>query len=501
MSDIVMNGDIAFIKSAGAAISFTSNRYSAFQATAAPAKSSKTAKDIEGTSTPLAEITTDLKVAPWGEDNCFPQRIAAQLDYSGVAKIGLDTRAKAIYGAGIAYGTVEIVKKKKPNAEGGNDEEEVEIFKAAPKGKYKEIDAFFEENNNLYRFYLEFLQDWVYFGNCFPEMVTNGERSKISLLIHQESCDCRYKQMDDNGKINTVYISKYWSDLSDQFVFFEKKAALKSTRRKGVKDIDNKYVKQLRCIDMYNSFKDLTKAVKEENRTNIILPVNYPSPNKTYYQLPVWDGSRLSGWLEIAAKVPEMLKMLYKNAFNIKYHIQIPELYFEKRYGVVAWQEHVQKGTHTELRQNLVKEMSDFLSGTENAYKAFISYFDVDRVTGQEYGLIKITPIDNKSNIDKEILASSAANSEILFSMGINPDIIGAGAPGGPYSGSAGSGSNIREAWIVFSHLLTLERKIVLEPLYLVKKFNQWPTEVEFRFKDIVLTRTDANTGSEKKVS
>ena len=50
---------------------------------------------------------------------------------------------------------------------------------------------------------------------------------------------------------------------------------------------------------------------------------------------------------------------------------------------------------------------------------------------------------------EDRLSTSAAANSEILFSLMVNPSVLGAGMPGGPYAGNAGSGSDIREGLLV----------------------------------------------------
>lgn len=485
--EVVIDDKVAFLPRSGAAVFFSRPSMAAFSGTG----SSGTGNN--GTSVPMPQIITDLvpDLAPWGEDNLFPQHIVAQLNYCGVAKEVLDWKARALYGAGLFWGKVK-----------GYKDDGTEIFEIAKPGSNKDIEDWMRLNGNLSRYFLEFNQDWYHFANCFPEMIFTNDRKKVARLIHQESCDCRYKQAGDDGIIKSVYLSKTWSDLNDQLVAFKKKPGFKSKESlpaNGPKLVDNRFVKERRAIDMYNALEDLQLAAKEKH-TNVILPVNYPSPNKTYYQLAVWDGARLSGWLEIAAKIPTMLKTLYEKAFNIKYHIEIPEAYWERRFGAEAWNS-MNPEERKAAKSELLRSMDEFLAGAENAHKALVSYFDIDRQTGTEYGRIKITPVDTKTNIDKEQLASSMANSEICFSNGVNPDLIGAGAPGGPYSGSAGSGSNIREAYLTYTSMLKLEREVILEPLKVIQQYNGWDPELQWRFRDVVLTTLDQGKGTEKKLS
>ena len=85
--------------------------------------------------------------------------------------------------------------------------------------------------------------------------------------------------------------------------------------------------------------------------------------------------------------------------------------------------------------------------------------------------------------------------------MQVMPDLIGAGTPGARATNSAGSGSNLREGKLIYDAQLYVEREMILEPLLLTQKFNQWPEEVVFRFRDVVLTTTDKGKGTEKTVS
>jgi hypothetical protein len=275
--------------------------------------------------------------------------------------------------------------------------------------------------------------------------------------------------------------------------------------------VPTQFVKQVRCVDMYDSLASLTSIAKQESGKgpdelkSAILPVNYPSPNKTYYQVPYWDGARLAGWVEIAIKIPSLIKILYSKAFSIKFHIEVPESYFERTYGFEAW--HGKKEDEQQnARKALLQQMDDFLSGDENAYKSFISFFDVDPVTKKEYGQIKISPIEDKVNLDKEMITSSMADTQILIAMQAHPTLFGAGTIGTGTQRTGGS--DIREAFLVYNAQLNLERNVFLEPLYLVRDFNrevggmsEWEDDIVFRVRDTVLTTLDTGAGTTKTVS
>lgn len=441
----------------------------------------------ESSASPLVKkMQTALDVFPWGDDNRFPQNVVDQIAEGSPMQSSLNIKAKSLWGGGVVWG--KMVKGQ---------------FEKAEMGVYPEVDDFFLEND-IPRFYAELNQDYVYFANCFPELIYSKNFKKIARLIHQESCDCRFKQMDDKGNINIVYLSKMWGVSEDQIAKFGKAKDLKGrlesySSEASPEKVDDKFVKQRYALDPYFPMEGLA-TYAEKKQTSVILPVNYPSPNKTYYQLAHWDAVRRSGWIEIATQIPNMLKTMYQNAFNIKYHIEIPENYLQKKLSSSGkkWSDMTPQEKLKE-KELLLESMDKFLSGTDNAHKSLITYFSTD-VEGKEFERIKITPIEHKSNIDKDLLASGTANSELLFALEMNPNMIGAGKPGGVYSSNQG-GSNIREAKTAHDMLLNLDRHMTLAPLRVIARYNGWPKELIFRHEDIEMTTLDKGKETVAKTS
>lgn len=487
MSDgIHIAGPVAFLESSSSAVFFSK---------ADAANGTYKTTNGRGTHAPIRALQNALNIAYWGEDNRFPQNVEAQMAYCNVGKAGLGWKARALYGNGIVPGTIT----------GINEETKEDIFTPLDRKKYKHVYDFIEAAW-FDRFMIEYTQDWVWFANCFPEIVFSKDCKTITNLVHQESCDCRFEQMDDNGKIPHVFISKLWGASKDQWAKFDptKKMAGLLDNPKVLTKEDNKYIKQVPCIDMYNalvSAKKIAEQLKKKSAGQLksaILPTNYPSINKTYYQVAEWDGARLGGWVEIACKIPSLLKALYNKAFRIKYHIEVSESYFHRKYTFEVW-EGKTEAEQQAARLALLKEMDEFLSGDENAFKTFVSFFDIDPTEKTEYGRVKLTPIEDKTNIDKELITSSAADIQMLISMNVHPTLFGAGTIGTGQQRSGGS--DIREAFLVYNALLNLERKVMLEPLNLVRDYNNWGSEIKFRIRDTILTTLDTGAGTKKTVS
>ena len=493
MSDIVVQGPVAYMSNSKSAVYFSMDN-----AASAPSNS----KSGSGTYLPIKKLQNILDVAYWGEDNRFPQNVDKQLRYCGVARSALNYKAKSLWGSGIIAGTIT-----------GYKDDGSEIFKPIEYDKNNPVIKLLN-SSHLNRAYTEFLLDFAHFYNCFPEMIFSKDTKTITGFVHQESCDSRFKQNDQNVP-DTIFLSKLWGMSADEYAQFDPKKMIYGLVQNPpiINEVDNKFVKALDCIDMYNAVESAKKIADKHlgekglaGLKSAILPVNYPSPNKTLYQLPYWDGARLSGWFEIAAKVPNIYKTVYNNAFNIKYHIEVPTSYFTEKYGQAQWNAFSIPEKDSKKR-DLLKELDDYLSGDEKAGRTIVTTYIYDNITKQEFGRIKITCIDNKSNIDKDLLASSAANVEILMSMQIHPAIFSAGMTGNAYRSGGGSGSDIREAFIVQNTLLASERNICLEPLNLIRDYNlevggieEWDGIV-FRIKDTVLTTLDTGAGSKKVIS
>lgn len=492
---VIVSGPVAFLTRSSSGVYFSSS---------SPKAGSFETK-AKSTYTPIRKLQNAIDVAYWGEDNRFPQNIANHLSYCSIAPSLLDIKARSIWGGGLIAGKVVDYE------DGGSKE----VFQPLQGSKYKPVFDFINDRR-FFRFWLEFLQDWTHFSNCFPEFVFSYDAKVITGIVHQESCDARFKQMSDTGSLDKVYLSKIWGATKDQFVRFDPKKnipGLVGETSSIPTSVDGVWVKEIDAIDMYdplNSAIEISEKLRAKGlkaAKTAILPVNYPSVNKTYYQVPYWDGARLSGWIEIASKIPSIYKSLYKKAFNLKYHIEIPESYFPEKYGIEKWAS-MKESEKTEAKSLLLREMDEFLSSDENAHKTFISFFSTDHVTKKDFGNIKINAIKSENNIDENLIVTSAANVEIAMAMQVHPSRISAGMPGSTHRSGGGSGSDIREGALVHQSALNLERQVILEPLYLVRDFNrivggmdEWEEDIVFRFRDTILTTLDTGRGTQKIVS
>lgn len=318
------------------------------------------------------------------------------------------------------------------------------------------------------------MRDYFKFGVCFPELIPNVDGSKIVGINTVNAMFGRYTEKA-NGVIPSVCVSGKWPDTPS-----------------ATSDYST-----VSLLDIYDPAIDLNryKILKKTTGRTFMYPLRDEWSNNEYYPLPIWWSAYRAGWIGIANKIPTFLLKMYENQITIKWHIQIPYVYWEKRYPehLYATKEARQQAIQSEMdniEENLVSE--------QNASKALFTMFEMNPNGKIEEQWI-ITPLDSKNKADENLIASAAANSEILFSLMINPNVFGAGMPGGTYAGNQG-GSNIREAFLVNIALAWLDRQNLLDPIELYLQYNGIQ-DVELRFRNTILTTLDTGAGTQKTLS
>lgn len=415
---------------------------------ASTAFTSMNPKDVTRGTTAVEKTSGSSPISYWGEENDFPQLVIA--DVRTNTKLGtlLDLKAKLLYSGGLMFGTI---------TPGPNGQESMAPLDATRHAKIKD----FFRKTNINRYLIEASKDLYYFRNVFPEIILNRERSEILQLAVVAAEQCRYaKQNPSTGLIDKCYISANWP---------------------SAKETDS-LTKELPVLDPYYDPSATLMATK--GSTNYIYPLSYPSPGNVYYQLADWNSIRESGWLDVAKAIPKFKKALLENQLTIKYHIEISNQYWEWKYS--NWST-LKAEDRIKIKEAEMKKFSDVMSGIEKSGNSFYSSFKSDPTTGKDYPGWKITAIDDKIKDGKFIEDGKESSSYIDAAVGVHPALTGMTTN----SGLGGAGSNIREAYNLHVLTSTSEQDMILEPLYLIRDFNKWGPDVEFRFKNSFMTTLD----------
>ena len=392
------------------------------------------------------------KIAPWGDSNDYPQVALAAINRSTVLGAALRFKIRVILSQGVyAYKITGFNQDASPIIEIVNDIETINVL-----------------NSKMVRDYLEAAaRDLVKFGTAFPLLVPNLDGSKFSSIYCRPAQYCRFEIMN-KGLISKVFISGNFPDSKEE-------------------DIASYF-----CLNPENPNEtlDLLTLGTKQIKAPIIYPIRDLFAGNSYYGLPEWEPARQSGWLDIAEQIPTFLKAMYNNQINIKFHIKIPYAYWERQFPENIYRDRDQRKLLIEAEMDSIEAT---LSGSENAHKAIISQFQTNEKNVEEKW--EIDPVSQPWS-QENLMTSAVANSEILFSLGINPAVFGAGMPGaGPYS-SASGGSNIREAFLINVALSWLEQQRILDPLSAFLKFNGVAPEVRLGFQKTILTTLDTGAGT-----
>lgn len=397
---------------------------------------------------------------PWGTTDDFPRQIAKLVRKSTVGRAGLQLLTKSI------YGQRTITYKVKDVSEGGK-----EVIELVRIPEWEEVKR--RSNFDLLR--LALTQDYSYYGIIFPQVRMNGNKSGIWAFDYHKASHCRLALADPKtGLIPHVYVSGKFPDV-------------KAADCQKIPVIDG-----MRYFDQIELIKADLKNFK------YVMPLYWPDVLNDYYPVAYWDSARESGQLDIATSIPAYKKALFKNQMSLKYDIQIPMEYLEDMYK--DWKTK-SVDDQDEIIDDLYNEIVENLTGAENAQKALLSFYRTGK-DGKPMGQWIIKTIDDKMRNDAYLPDAAAANSEILFSMLINPATIGQGNTGGSYSGGSNNGgSNIRESGLQLRSLLKADRDIINGFFNFFKEYQGIDPEYQIGVQDMVLTTLDEGKGTEKVVS
>lgn len=397
---------------------------------------------------------------PWGDGNDFPSKI---IDLYSKDPIIPETFLKKV--SMITMSDVMAVQKT-----GQDGEKELVEWVDDP-----EITAFLNNPVNK-RYLVEAASDLVWFSNAFPEVILSRDHSKILYICHQEAAYCRYSKRNAKGVIENVLLNANWPSV-------QKDDPLTIVRK---------------CLDPYSY--DRIEWIRNMKDGSYIHPLTVSSPGKSFYQLANHDSIRSGGWLDVHLAIPKFKKSMMQNEMSVKYHIEVAMEYWEMRFGKVEWEKKTAIERQESRREFLI-QMDKMLASTDNAGKSIMTDMKWDDIKASYRSYVKITELGDKSKDGKHLQDGQEAASNIFYAMGMDPTIAGfVGKDVGARSG----GSDKREAWLILVNMLKPYRDPLLEPYYIAAEYNGWTAKypnLQFKFRDVVLTTLDTGAGTKKVLS
>lgn len=402
----------------------------------------------------------DYKVLPWGRRNDFPSQADDIITGTSVLNTGLKFLRQLTIGQGIF-----------PCKVTGYDGQGNEQLSPVSDGDVVSIC-----NSRMVRKYLEKVsRDYFKYGSGYVLLVPNVNGQVVGL----QSVNAKYVRLTkDEGNGQKAIISGGWPGTpglnGDTPVIY---------------DVLMDYDPELH-LDLLTKNGRLNKPV--------VYCVRDTWSNNDDYSEPVWIPAYRLGWIEIAHMVPTFLKHAYENQVTWKWHVQIPYSYWEQRFPKddKRYDDPDKRKAAIEVA---MRQIEDNLCGVENAERPLITHYSVNEATGKTEEKWEIQALDNKYKGGENLVTSAAANSEILFSLMVNPNVFGAGMPGGSYAGNQG-GSNIREAFLVNIANAWIDRQAFLDPVALLLKKLGYG-DIDIRYRNTVLVTLDKGAGTQKTLS
>lgn len=394
----------------------------------------------------------------WGANNRYPDDATEEINSVGVLSTGIDYRCRTTAGNGVVPVKIKGYDEKLNEiVEGVSDEKVINILNSYWMRKY----------------HMEALRDIFKFGNAFPMLVFNN----AGLISRVEIINARHARMSKDKKKLLVY---------NDFKNFT------PSESEGVE------------YDMLSEADPIADLLDRRDKktlpkTAIAFPrlKNYFS-NNDYYATPAWDAVKEAGWIDVYKKIPVFLKAAYENAMSLMWQVQIPRSWWDAEYPEEEYANRPE-GERQRDMEDRMRRIEENLCSPENANKALVVSYSPDE-GGRFENKWTIEKLENDLTIDEKLSTSIASNSEILFALMINPAVFGAGLPGGAYAGGAGSGSDIREAFMVNIITNWVERNLVLDPIELMLEFNGYG-KIDIKFKNLMLTTLDEGKSTKEKIS
>lgn len=418
---------------------------------------------------PSREIFTDpeetvkignYEVVPWGEDNKMPANVIEKIEKSEVVGANLEFNVLVGYGTGIKPMRRVVENNKLIGYEEVFDNDEVlEFF----------------EDNDLSGYLLEQMTDLKTFYNVFPEVILSNNKKKIVTLRSKEAAFSRWGKAV-KGKITKHFYSSKWGD---------------SPKKEDIVVTD--------VLDRFNPLADIEVMKAKAKEPRFIVPVNFPTPGRTYYQRSPWWSIFQSGWYDFSVMLPEAKKALMKHGFGVKKIIYMSPKYFKSIFKEEGIDESDKEAVQARIDQEH-QNFNDFLTGSDKSGKAIVAMKEMMHTSGgtKEEKYIEIESIDGEKG--GEFIEDSEEVSNIVsYVMQTHSSLIG--STPGKNKGSF-SGTDKRELFLMKQAMMKPYRDRLLRPLSLIKRFNGWDKNIVFAIPDIEFTTLDKNkSGKEETVN
>ena len=388
---------------------------------------------------PPVVIDEGLSYIPWGADNQMPFDILNLIESDETLSTCQMFNAEVCYGSGLVYNTDKSTTKTR-----------------------ELVDDFFLENN-IAGYFLGVCQDFKHFAFCVSVIILNADGSKVVRIVRKEACYCRFTPANKQGKIEKLLYANWRVSIASR------------------EDIE-----VIELLDIASPWTDLQERLARKEKTRkFAIVTRVPTPDSTYYPIPYYAALFKGKWYNIKSLIGMAKEAKLKNSAPIKYHIEISNKYWEGIFKAEGITDRLkQKERVVKEKQNIL----DFLTGAENAGKAWFSTFYTNPNGDEQHDVVITKVDDDKEGGDWSTDIQEAVNM-FCFTMRVHSNLVGS-VPGKGQTNN--SGSDKRELYTIAQALQKPYHDLLFLPHRIIIKFNKWQGAVpECPF--IMLTTLDEN--------
>lgn len=400
-------------------------------------------------------------VIMWGSNNQLPYEIKDRIEKNSVMAQNKFFNTLTCYGRGLEYMDAATMSEKQPKPTGDHD---IRLWLM---------------RNQMKRLFAEQIVDMKQYFFCVAVVILNNARTKIVKVVHKDACHCRFEKADEKtGRIGHVLYAD-WKDNNSP-----------------------EQVEVIPLLDEQDPYGDLMARTGHEDELGIYqedkgqkkyaIVCKMPMVGCQYYPIPAYSAVFRDGWYDIYGLLTASKKAKIKNGQNIRYHVEINTQFWidrARRMGISMEQKEFQ-----EMKDDFIKDIRDYLSGSENSDKLLWSEFE-SNVEGKERHYIKVNVVDTSKAGNEYNDDIAEASNVLCYDDNVHPNLAGA-TPG--KSQMNNSGSDKRELFTMKQSLETLPHDMMMTLHNTVIWFNKWEDKVVPVVPMILLTTLDKNTDAKE---
>lgn len=355
----------------------------------------------------------------------------------------------------------------------------------------EELKAFCE-NNDLQAVMLALAADQSMLSISFPELLLNQQQldengkpvpterwtPKVTGFRARPCHTCRFERMDEGNKINYLYVSNLWYD--DAWKDKLKQESLVTAAYP--------------LLDRYSPLQDLrehilkarTAKVKTSDRpSRFMMTTAYPSPGKPYYPAAPWHSIFGGSIYEMASIIFDDRLTRKKNKNVIGRVIYIHLDYIQ---SLMLQQNAENPKKQEDVTDQVFEEINTWLANPDNSGQSLLA-FTFMGPDGKEHKSFEVVEIESndKKTAEANEKELQELSSIIFFAMGTDSKLIG-NTPGDT---SSSGGTDLRERLLIKQVMQSPTINLVLKPLEIISRFNEWDEHLVWKIKREVLTTLD----------